>query len=277
MTIIIHTHSFCDCSRVPHDRKKLCAAHCSIAELYLTDLCEEPEAEASCEAALTAALALDDEKTNARGGAPLPDALQTMANFRLSQSRVTEAVDCILKAYERMKVGCEAMSALVGLGQDGSGTGEVEVGEAQELTDVEATASLPEYTFRCQTAKILLECAALLEKGAHNETIERCAEAAIQICGSLLAENDEMIEVWYFLGCAFMACTPPNPDSAHYYWETALSMLHEVKKGLEDSVGEEEDEGEHENELEMVECQIMDIRKKLGTHDEEDEEMGDSD
>jgi len=275
-------------------RRQLCAAHCSIAELYLTDLCEEPDAESSCEAALESALALDevssaDVVSTAHGnndgenkmGPPPPDALQTMANFRLSQSRVPEALECILKAYDRMMVGCEAMSALVGLGSDGSGKiDDVELeSKSRELVDVDAASSLPEYNFRCQTAKIMLECASLLENDSSdaNDTINQCAESAIQVLGSLIAQNDEVIEVWYLLGCAFMACTPPNPESAHYYWENALTMLNKVKKGLEESIDDYDDDECIENELEVIECQIIDVKKKLGKYkeDDEDEDMED--
>lgn len=209
-----------------------------------------------------------------------------MANFRLSQSRVSEAIECILKAYDRMKVGCEAMSALVGLGNDcsGKGDGETMESKSRELVDVEAASSLPEYNFRCQTAKIMLECASLLKDDnsgvSNDDTINRCAESAIQVLGSLLAENDEVIEVWYLLGCAFMACSPPLLESAHYYWENALTMLNKAKEGLGQSIEyENDDDGCIENELEAIECQIIEVKKKLGKYEdgkgEEDEEMED--
>lgn len=268
-------------------RRQLCAALCSIAELYLTDLCEEPDAESLCEAAVNSALALDEassttissESGNGNDPAtmPQPDALQTISNFRLSQCRVPEAAVCILKAYERMKVGCEAMSALVGLADtDGDAKGDVEMeAKSRELVDVEAADSLPEYSFRCQTAKIMLECASLLDN-ADNDTKNQCAESAIQVLGSLLAENDEVIEVWYLLGCAFMACTPSNDDSAHYYWESALSMLLKVKEDLEKSLEEDEDAND-EYELEVVESQIIEVKKKLGTYTDESSEHEEDD
>jgi tetratricopeptide (TPR) repeat protein len=267
-------------------RRQLCAAYCSIAELYLTDLCDEPDAESSCEAVLISALAIDDASSrdghcaaensgDIHMGPPSPDALQTMANFRLSQSRVPEALECILKAYDRMKVGCEAMSALVGLANTDSGEmGRVEQeAKSRELVDVEAASSLPEYHFRCQTAKIMLECASLIRNGESDatETSNQCVESAIQVLGSLLAENDEVIEVWYLLGCAFMASTPSNLESAHHYLENALSMLTKAKEDLEESLGDDEND---ENELEAIECQIIEVKKKLGTYnDDRDEEM----
>ena len=198
-----------------------------------------------------------------------------MANFRLSQSRVPEALECILKAYDRMKVGCEAMSALVGLGthtiSKGAATSnenDVELEQkASELVDVEAASSLPEYNFRCQTAKIMLECASLLDKndrqGQGNTMINQCAESAIQVLGSLMAENDEVIEVWYLLGCAFQACTPSNEELAIYYWKRAHEMLTKVKCGLEMAVDDGEDDDDAENELEAIMCQINEVEHKL--------------
>ena len=142
-------------------RRQLCAAYCLIAELYLTAICDEPDAESSCEAVLTSALAIDNassrddhcEGGNSDGshlGSPPPHVLQTMANFRLSQSRVPEALECILKAYNRMKVGYEAMLTLVGLVNIDSGEkGCVKQLEAKsrKLVDVDAVSLLPEYHF----------------------------------------------------------------------------------------------------------------------------------
>jgi hypothetical protein len=240
-----------------------------------------------CEAALKSALMLDEASTadissvsgsgDGSTALPQPDALQTIANFRLSQCRVSEAAEYILKAYERMKVGCEAMSALVGLANiDDEEKGDAQLeAKSRELVDVEAASTLPEYNFRVQTAKIMLECASLLENSDNDAKIQ-CAESAIQVLGSLLAENDEVIEVWYLLGCAFMACTPSNHESAHYYWENALTMLTKVKQDLEKSLEEEEDEHD-EYELEVVECQISEVKKKLGKDADEDNESDEGD
>ena len=270
-----------------HQRRQLCAAYCSIAELYLTDLCDEPDAETSCEDALKSALVLDEISSDVYSNAvstgigeddiqlepPPPEALQTMANLRLSQSRPAEALEFILKTYDRMKVGCEAMSALVGLSKDGENNDEMGTeAKAQELVEVDAAASLPGYEFRCQTAKILLECASSLEDEKNKVTTKsQCVEAAIHVLGSLLAENDEVIEVWYLLGCAFMAFSPPNEDSAHYYWDTALTMLNKVKEQLENLI-EVDDDGYSASQLEAVECQIAEVKTKLGEFEGKKEE-----
>ena len=247
-------------------KRQLCSAYCSIGELYLTDLCEEPDAETSCEAALKAAVEIDESAQIESGpfeseiGPSQPDALQTMANLRLSQSRVSEALDCIMKTYDRMKVGCEAMAGLVGLATDGKEG--VQEARARELLEVDAASTLPEYGFRLQTAKIMLECTSLVDD-ENNNTKGRCSESAIQVLGSLLAENDEVIEVWYLLGCAFMSCLPPNRDSARHYWENAIDMLTKAKEQIELS---DEDVA---CELEVIQSQLEEVAKKLGELGEE--------
>jgi hypothetical protein len=178
---------------------------------------------------------------------PPPDALQTMANLRMSQSRPQDALECILKAYDRMRVGCEAMASLVGLAKDDE---EIETKqEAQELLEVDAASNLPSYGFRCQTAS------------DEDDVTKKCSESAIQILGSLMAENDEVIEVWYLLGCAFMACSPPQIDSAYYYWDQCMSMLIKVKQDIQECM--DDDNENAEGELEAIEEQIGQVKQKL--------------
>ena len=57
-------------------------AHSSIAELFLTDLCFDTDAESRCETATTAALALDAASVDGR---------LALASLRLSQSRTSDA------------------------------------------------------------------------------------------------------------------------------------------------------------------------------------------
>lgn len=270
-------------------KRQLSCAHCSVAELYMTDLCFEPDAEEQCEASLAAALAVDD--------GVVPDALQTKANLRLSQRRGDEAVRSILDAYERMRVGCEAMADLVGLGKEkenGAGKEKVEEtdgGEekckAKELLEVEAVNSLPGFEFRTQTAKILLECAAVLGdsdrggdceidnggsgKDENDARKNMCVEFAIQVLGSLLAENDEVIELFFLLGCAFEALSPPDVGTASHYWQAALTMLTKVKKGIEEEGGDEDVDNDG---LEGVIDQMNEIKERLEAMLEEAEEAG---
>jgi len=148
-------------------------------------------------------------------------------------------------------------------------------GQAQELVEVEAANNLPEFEFRCQTAKLLLECAGLL-----NESEDRQASSvsdnnytnkndflskAISVLGSLLAQNDEVIEIWFLTGCAFAAMDPPLTDTAKFYLERANQMLTDIQKALkEESQYACDSEQEELNEqLEMNATQIHDVQSKL--------------
>jgi len=249
-------------------RHQLCGAYCSVAELYLTDLCFEENAENDCESALQAALQLDESTSP-------PDAVQAMANLRLSQNRVDEAVGLIIESYNRVKVGCEALSDLVGVGsgQDPS-TDKQNENVAKELMGdtLEATNKLPGFEFRCQMAKLLLECATVLEETAKDDAkkmqqIMYCVEAAIQVLGSLLAENDEVIEIWYLLGCSFSSLTPKNIDASQYYFETAIDMLEKVRKGMKEDMGcmtmNNQVDEETKASLADVEEKIKEVRDRL--------------
>lgn len=226
-------------------RKQLCGAYCTIAELYMTDLCFAENAEAACEASVQKAMHLMDSSD----GKPIVDALQTLASLRISQSRGEEAIEIILDTYSKIKTGCEALAALVGLSEvENSGK---EVVTAVELVEVEAANSLPGFEFRCQTARILLECASICKEESNSpEKANQCANSAIQVLGSLLAENDEVVETWYLTGCAFAALTPVNTEDATGYFEQALDMLVKIK----DDITSMEDDG----------CeQILDLQKQI--------------
>ncbi|KAI2498660.1 hypothetical protein MHU86_15837 [Fragilaria crotonensis] len=228
----------------------LVRAHCALAELYLTDLCFEENAEQECESHVQKALQLCDP--------PLVDALQAMASLRLSQQK--DATTYILQAYQNMKTGCEALAALVGLKEeeddDNLEGNPHDTTGAMELTEVDAVNSLPGFEFRCQTAKLLLECAATTES-----TNMTCVQAAIHVLGSLLAENDEIVEIWFLLGCAFDLLE--SPRLAQHYWQQALDMLLKVQEQLKQDAEDDDDDDDVLEELNACEGQIGDIRNKL--------------
>jgi len=258
-------------------KQKLSGAYCTIAELFLTDLCYEDNAETECESYIGKALQI----TDAMDGEPLVDALQTMASLRLSQKpRQMEAITYIMRAYEKMKVGCEALAVLVGLSEDAKDDGDDEQESAFELKEVDAANNLPEFEFRCQTAKLLLECAALLREAQPTTNQEdQCLTAAISVLGSLLAQNDEVIEVWFLTGCAFAAKQPPLVDAAKYHLDRAMEMLKDVQKALQQEIrfADEEDLVDLQGQLEENKVQIEDVEAKfveLGAADEESMEEG---
>ena len=237
--------------------KQLCNAYCSVADLYLTDLCFEENAESQCEAMFNKAAEVDTTfQIN------LPDPWQGMANLRLSQrdindvsssEKVLSAFNLISKSFTMMEEGCNALAKLVGIGADAKSAEE----SANELDKIEEATNLPGYEFREQTAKILLECASLLLSDSVKQN--QCCEAAIQVLGSLLAEDDEVAEVWYLMGCAFLSLNyndhdiaTSNKEHASFYLNQAIQILKKSKKGAIDK--EEKDE---------INQHIVEVQNKL--------------
>jgi len=244
-------------------RKQLCAANCSLADLYMTDLCYEPDAETECEAAINRALDNDD--------GVVADALQAMANLRLSQSRPDDAVPIIQRAYERIHVGCSALARIVGLGVDDrkNDIEDDDEAPAPELSNVDEVNALPGFEFRCQTAKILLECAAHLSNTENPQKdtskVNECAEAAVQVLASLLAQDDEVIEIWYLIGCAFNAFLPANAEMAKHHWDQALEMLLKVQAGIEDEMKFGNTDDNLHEQMGEIKGQIEEVQEKLGS------------
>lgn len=237
-------------------QRQLAAACCSVADVYLTDLCFEENAEQECESFLEKAMLLPDVD-----GEPVIDALQTAASLRLSQTKGLEAVDFILRAFEKIRVGCEALASLVNV-RNGP-----ESEQATELVETEAVRNLPGFEFRCQTAKLLIECASILNEEKPGDPREtQCTQAAVDVLGSLLAENDEVAEIWYLTGDAFAAMNPPNMELAAHYWEATNEMLTSVKESLEQGSLETEDEEESHDlrvQLDEVTLQLNQLQAKL--------------
>ncbi|KAJ4380699.1 hypothetical protein N0V86_004060 [Didymella sp. IMI 355093] len=75
-------------------RMKIATALCGIAEVYMTDLSWEADAEARCEAAATEALMAAPNNA---------EPLQTLANIRLSQSRKEDAQAALRRSMELWK------------------------------------------------------------------------------------------------------------------------------------------------------------------------------
>jgi hypothetical protein len=75
-----------------------------------------------------------------------------------------------------------------------------------------------------------------------------------------LAENDEVIEVWYLMGCAFAASSPPDFDAAGQYWMKALELLTRMKDHVELVSNDDETQ---ENPLDEINVQIEEVKKRL--------------
>lgn len=109
---------------------------CSIADLFMTDLCHEPHAEQECEEAMR--IAMEEGPDDTDGGVDSMQVLQTLASVRLSQSRPDEARGCmqrVMQAYTLLRSG--------------------EIGHG-----------MPEYDFQIGTCKILMELGEFAEAEA---------------------------------------------------------------------------------------------------------------
>ncbi|CAM9181062.1 unnamed protein product [Chrysoparadoxa australica] len=78
--------------------RELCLAECAVAELFMTDLCMEEEAERRCCEALDRAM-----KSEYNG----PEPLQALASLRLSQDKLEEAAELAAKSAQRLAEGKE--------------------------------------------------------------------------------------------------------------------------------------------------------------------------
>ncbi|KAK6544353.1 hypothetical protein TWF694_001054 [Orbilia ellipsospora] len=108
-------------------KEKLCSALCGMAELYMTDLCMQPDAESRCETYITEALLVHPSS---------PEALSTLASFRISQSKPGDARAALSRSLEVWK--------------------DLEAGDG----------TIPPYPFRMSFTRLLMEC------GMYEETMD---------------------------------------------------------------------------------------------------------
>lgn len=170
--------------------KDISAAFCSIAEIYLTDLCMEEGAGDKCKEAITKALEYQ---------ASSPEALQLMASYLFSMEQPQEGKEYLMKSLA---------SWLPSLQKN-----EGRVQEADEEDLVETT--LPPYESRIPTAKLLIEAEDL--------------ELATEVLEGLLEEDDEVVQVWYLLGwVCFLQAKESAEEEA--FKDSARTYLRKAKK-----------------------------------------------
>ncbi len=177
--------------------RELSCAYCSIAELYMSDLCFEPNAESQCEKYLELANLICEDN---------PQALQGMANLRINQCKPDLALPLILRTSSIIE---QIMSQLSGCNLDD------DLDDVQmEQNDVETTMGeleelLPPFDFCLSTCRILFEL---------NEFTR--ARSLLEL---LAAENDEMVAIWLLLAqCQFAIVSDKESE------EFALSDSHMV-------------------------------------------------
>ncbi|XP_073533514.1 uncharacterized protein [Phyllobates terribilis] len=170
--------------------KDLSAALCSVAEIYLTDLCMEEGAGDKCKEAITNALGYHPSS---------PEALQLMASYLFSMEQPQEGKEFLMKSLASWLPRLQNNK-----------------GEEQEADDDDLVEStLPPYESRITTAKLLIEAEDF--------------ELATEVLDGLLEEDDEVIQVWYLLGwvCYLQA---KESDKEEAFKDSARMYLRKAKK-----------------------------------------------
>ena len=175
-------------------KRSLSNSYCSIAEIYMSDLCDEPEAEREAETSAAAAVTADEQN---------PDAHAVYASVRLSQSRPSEAAIMLKRASALLEALCREMEEDVLKEDDGNNEEgdmvlseenssnnttslSLKTTEAKELLAAQSAALMPAYHSRLSLGKMCMES-------------ELWHEAS-DIFDRLLAEDDTVMEIWFLLG-----------------------------------------------------------------------------
>lgn len=191
-------------------RKQIARAYCSIAELYLTDLCYDDGAEASCEAAVQEALRQDS--TNL-------EIYQTLASLRISQCRGQEASELMQRVAQKVLEVREKLHRRT-LAEDLGVATQRQHEEDHQADELDA----PTVEAATATVKLCLECV------VYNPAL---AEAARALITNLLEEDDEVIELWRLLGLACQQLQPtPDLQGAVDAFEQAKDLLEQIREQI---------------------------------------------
>lgn len=179
-------------------KKQISKAYCSIAELYLTDLCYEEGAENKCEEAIAKALEVTASSL---------DAQQAMASLRFSQNRSIEACNIMEIVFRKVKESIDKVNARTVI---------------EEINpDTEDDEDVPEPEFCIATSKLLIECAAVNSK---------FADYAMTLISDLLQHDDENVELWYMMGVAALGSNPVDIEAAKIHLEHAKTMMDNIRE-----------------------------------------------
>lgn len=225
-------------------REKLCEALCAVTEVYMTDLSWEEDAEARCEALITEATMVCPHSA---------EALQTLANVRISQSRIEEAR--------------AALKRSLGLWWQ-------EVSEASHGRDLKVQQKgvnqkseenkIPEFAARVSLSRLLIEVEML--------------DDALSVLKMMQEEDDQSIEVLYLGGWAhYLRGTKRKGENMKEEeqwqgdWRSGRRWLMRCLKRYQVVEYEDKQLGQHAKEL------VDEITKVLGPMQAGEEEEVDDD
>ncbi|KAH6938623.1 hypothetical protein HPB50_011203 [Hyalomma asiaticum] len=209
--------------------RALSSAYCAMAEIYMTDCCDEEDAEQQCSEFVQKSIQADPSN---------PEAFQVQANFLLvkqeheaAKEAMQRSLDLWLPQHERLL-----------LGEDAGNNDPVEVCPLS-------------YSSRVNGAKVLIE-------------LEMFDEANTVLDG-LVEEDDGVVDVWYLLGWLNYLRGGEYRGNARYYLNQAREVAHKVQfddadelahieellaeLGPEPEEGDEEDKGSFVSESEEEE------------------------
>eukprot|EP00698_Gefionella_okellyi_P012807 TRINITY_DN3473_c0_g1_i2.p1 TRINITY_DN3473_c0_g1~~TRINITY_DN3473_c0_g1_i2.p1 ORF type:complete len:301 (+),score=86.77 TRINITY_DN3473_c0_g1_i2:212-1114(+) len=150
---------------------QLCSAYVSLADVYLTDLCFDENAETFCEQYLASAVQADPTSY---------EPMQKLASVRMSQQRTDEARAALEQSMAMW------MKSDMATTDEPDEAPPADADDADFMDDDDSV--LPPLEFRLETAKILLEL-----------NMPEKAHLIAEVC---LAEDDENIELLYVAAVA---------------------------------------------------------------------------
>lgn len=143
-------------------KRKVSTACCAAAEIFMTDLCDDEDAEIQCSSWLDRAMSTDP--TN-------PEVFRVLADLRMCQEKPEEARESVLKACSLWAIELDQLM------------------NPSDCTDTDRLlAEFPSYESRISAAKILIELGDF--------------ETAVGLLEQLLKEDDSVLMTWYLLGFA---------------------------------------------------------------------------
>lgn len=202
-------------------KKQICDAYCALGELYMTDLCDEDEAESRCENYFMEAMKYD---------IGLPEPIQALANLRLTQQRKDEAVPLLEETYRRLNENCNENS-------------------------------MPTLEFRVFTGKLLIEVEKYEEasdvlEGVMQEDDEN-AELWFLVGTCYRAMDDVNNALEFFEKCGEMLKKLKKQLRGEFYLDEQLESVEEAIVALKENIAtrpaEEDDEDEDASDEEELE------------------------
>lgn len=166
-------------------RRELSATFCSIAELFMTDLCDEEQAEEQCRSSINKAIEVDP--TN-------PEACQQMASFLLVKQEPEEAKTFMNKSISLWLPKYKEID-----------DGKAEAGSFDPVEVCPLSLST-----RMSAARILIE----LE--SHKDALD-----VLECC---LGEDDEVVDVWYLMGWSYYSRGEEFRESAQHHLTRAMQV-----------------------------------------------------